>query len=169
MTSSLKAVRVPNSSLFNGLVITFDLASGFSTRSMFAARRCDVAKSPPSPWSALRRVNVPFHREVRLAIGGGFWVEDKACGSCNASTLADVIRAISRRSLNPMPRHRPAERRAGQRPQATRPAQRHAGHLGRKVWSHSVLRRGTTMTKKRSAETITPTSLSVKLLFFHAS
>ncbi len=50
----------------------------------------------------------------------------------------DQHSSLHDRAVHPVPRHRPALRRAGQGPEAARPARRHAGHLGRRVRPHAV-------------------------------
>ncbi len=78
-------------------------------------------------------------RSPPTACWPGGW-PSAACASSSSSTAAGTSTATCRRrSAGQCQRRRPAVGRPDHRPEAARPARRHAGHLGRRVRPHRLL------------------------------
>ena len=92
-------------------------------RALRPGRRASPARSPPTAcWPA-------------------GW-PSAACGSSSSITSGwDQHGNLPRASARQCRGRRPGQRRAGQGPEAARPARRHAGHLGRRVRPHQSTRR----------------------------
>ena len=105
--------------------------------------------NPPPPSTSTARSRASPAPTPPTACSPAAW-PSAACASSSSSTAAGTSTAtITKQLRQPVPRHRPAVRRAHHRPQTARPARRHARRLGRRIRPHRLLARARSAHRRR--------------------